>query len=339
MPLPSNLRCGPAGWAYPGWNGVVYPRGAGGHFRPLEFLAQFFDVCEVNRTFYQPIRPEVAKFWMAQVSANPRFLFTVKLGRRFTHERSLDAAEIATFRDGIRPLDRAKKLGCVLMQFPWTFRFTEENRDFLIRLRHWFREFPLVVEMRHASWMREEAVGLLIDNHLGFCNIDQAAYTKAMPPTALLTSDIGYVRLHGRNPNDWDQERTGRGGVHPEDSETDGGRVRCARFRGKFGRGDEGATARRPVARHDYLYTPEELAAWKQRIAEIGRLATHMFVITNNDAGGKSVVNALQLAALLGDSRRDAPAELIRRYPEALAQFHSDSPVQRELFAETGRAA
>jgi len=310
--LPSNLRCGPAGWAYPGWNGVVYPRGAGGHFRPLEFLARFFDVCEVNRTFYQPIRPEVAKFWMAQVSANPRFLFTVKLGRRFTHERLLDAVEIAAFRDGIRPLHRAKKLGCILMQFPWTFRFTEENRDFLIRLRGCFREFPLVAEMRHSSWMREEAVGVLIDNHLGFCNIDQAAYTKAMPPTALLTSGVGYVRLHGRNPNDWEQE---------------------------FGRGDEGTAARRPVARHDYLYTPEELASWKQRIGEIGRLATHMFVIANNDAGGKSVVNALQLAALLGDSRRDAPAELIRRYPQALAQFHADSPVQRELFAETGRAA
>jgi len=42
---------------------------------------------------------------------------------------------------------------------------------------------------------------------------------------------------------------------------------------------------------------------------------------------------------MLGDLRRDAPAELIRRYPRALAQFHADSPVQRDLFAETDRAA
>ena len=309
--LPSNLRCGPAGWAYPGWHGVVYPRGVSGQFRPLEFLSRFFDVCEINRTFYQPIRPEVASFWIAQVCANPRFMFTLKLGRRFTHERSLDAAEIAVFKDGIRPLQRARKLGCVLLQFPWTFRFTEENRDFLIRLRRNFREFPLVAEMRHASWMREEAIGVLIDNHLGFCNIDQAAYTKAMPPTAILTSGVGYVRLHGRNPNDWDQE---------------------------FGRGDEGTAARKPIARHDYLYAPEELLAWKQRIGQIGRLAAHMFVIANNDSGGKSVVNALQLSALLGDSRRSAPPELLRRYPRALAEFHADSPVQRDLF-EADRAA
>jgi uncharacterized protein YecE (DUF72 family) len=289
----------------------VYPRGANSQFRPLEFLSRFFDVCEVNRTFYQPIRPEVARLWMAQVAANPRFLFTVKLGRRFTHERALDPVEIDAFKEGIRPLHRARKLGCVLMQFPWTFRFTEENRDFVIRLRRWFREFPLVVEMRHASWMREEAVGTLVDNHLGFCNIDQAAYTKAMPPTSLLTSAVGYVRLHGRNANDWDQE---------------------------FGRGDEGTAARKPVARHDYLYSIEELAAWKQRIGEIARLATHTFVVANNDAGGKSVVNALQMGALLGDGRRNAPAELIRRYPQALAQFQADYPVQRDLFAETDRA-
>jgi uncharacterized protein YecE (DUF72 family) len=311
MPLPPNLRCGPAGWAYPGWNGVVYPRGPHSQFRPLEFLARFFDVCEVNRTFYQPIRPEIAHLWMAQVAANPRFLFTVKLGRRFTHERTLDPAEIAVFKEGIRPLHRARKLGCVLMQFPWTFRFTEENRDFVIRLHRWFHEFPLVVEMRHASWLREEAVGTLIDNHLGFCNIDQAAYTRAMPPTALLTSAVGYVRLHGRNPNDWDQE---------------------------FGRPDEGTAARKPVARHDYLYSLAELAAWKQRIGEVARLATHTFVVANNDAGGKSVVNALQMAALLGDGRRNAPGGLIRRYPQALAQFKADYPVQRDLFAETDRA-
>jgi uncharacterized protein YecE (DUF72 family) len=311
MPLPQNLRCGPAGWAYPGWNGVVYPRGVNSQFRPLEFLSRFFDVCEVNRTFYQPIRPEVAHLWMAQVASNPRFLFTVKLGRRFTHERALDPSEISVFKEGIRPLHRAKKLGCVLMQFPWTFRFTEENRDFVIRLRRWFHEFPLVVEMRHVSWMREEAVGTLIDNHLGFCNIDQAAYTKAMPPTALLTSAVAYVRLHGRNPNDWEQE---------------------------FGRGDEGTAARKPVARHDYLYSPDELAEWKQRIGEIAGLATHTFVVANNDAGGKSVVNALQMAAILGDSRRNAPGELIQRYPQALAQFRADYPVQRDLFGETDRA-
>lgn len=311
MPLPPNLRCGPAGWAYPHWNGVVYPKGASRRVTPLEQLSRMFDVCEINRTFYQPIRPEVARLWMAHTTANRRFMFTVKMNRRFTHERVLDRNEMGAFKDGIWPLHRAKKLGCILMQFPWTFRFTEENREFFIRLRREFHDFPLVAEMRHASWMHDEAVGTLIDYHVGFCNIDQAAYTKAMPPTAFLTSGVGYVRLHGRNPNDWDQE---------------------------FGRGDEGTAARKPMARHDHLYTLEDLAAWKQRVGDIARLATHMFVVTNNDAGGKSVVNALQMSALLGDTRRLAPAELLRRHPLALDGFHAEAPVQRDLFSGLDRA-
>jgi len=195
---------------------------------------------------------------------------------------------------------RARKLGCILMQFPWTFRYTEENREYLIELRRTFHEFPLVAEMRHSSWIHEEALGTLIDYHIGFANIDQAAYTKAMPAAEFLTSPIGYVRLHGRNPQHWERE---------------------------FGR------AARPVAAHDYLYSRAELLEWKPRIEHLQRFAERTFVFANNDVGGKSVVNALQLAQLLGDGRRMAPADLIRRYPQELGDFHSFRPMQDALFA------
>jgi uncharacterized protein YecE (DUF72 family) len=227
-------------------------------------------------------------------------LFTVKLGRRFTHERSLNPADIAQFKDGLWPLQRARKLGCVLMQFPWTFRYTEENRQFLISVRRAFHEFPLVAEMRHASWQHEEALGTLIDYRVGFANIDQAPYTKAMPPSAFLTSRIGYVRMHGRNPQHWQRE---------------------------FGRlGDV------PAA-HDYLYSRAELAEWKQRIDHIQQHAATTFVFTNNDVAGKAVVNALELSEILGDDRHLAPAPLFEKYPEELAGFRSEVPVQDALFA------
>jgi len=119
------------------------------------------------------------------VAGNPKFMFTAKLGRRFTQERVLTPSVIAQFQEGLVPLLRRGKLGALLMQFPWTFRYTQENREFLISLRRAFHEFPLVVEVRHASWMLEEALGTLIDYRIGFCNIDQAKYTSAMPPTAL----------------------------------------------------------------------------------------------------------------------------------------------------------
>lgn len=295
MPLPPTLQCGPAGWSYPHWNGVVYPKNKPRTFHGLEYLSRFFDAVEINTSFYQPIRPEIARVWIRKVEANPAFQFTAKLHRRFTHDRTLDEAGAAQFKDGLWPLLRARRLGCVLMQFPWTFRYTEENRNYLIQLRRAFHEFPLVAEMRHASWTHDEALGTLMDYRVGFCNIDQAPYVKAMPPTAHLTSGIGYVRLHGRNPRDWD-------------------------------------TSRNEVARHDYLYAPTELQEWVSRIEAIKQHAVRTFVIANNEIGGKSVVNALQLGRLLGDSRQVAPAELLLQYPRELENFSSNEQVQPRLF-------
>jgi len=57
MPLPPTLHCGPSGWAYPHWNGIVYPRTKPRGFHALEFLARYFDSVEINTSFYQPIRP------------------------------------------------------------------------------------------------------------------------------------------------------------------------------------------------------------------------------------------------------------------------------------------
>ncbi|MBV8820901.1 MAG: DUF72 domain-containing protein [Acidobacteriaceae bacterium] len=299
MPLPPNLHCGAAGWSYPHWNGVVFPKIKPRNFHGLSFLAQYFDAVEINTSFYQPIRPELARLWLHKVEENPKFLFTAKLHRSFTHERSLNTDFAAQFKEGLFAMLRARKLGCLLMQFPWTFRFTDENRTFLIQLRRLFHEFPLVAEFRHSSWMWEEALGTLIDYRVGFCNIDQAAYTKAMPPSSFLTSDIGYVRMHGRNPQDWDRELR-----RTENS----------------------------AAPHNYLYSTAELREWQTRIEEIRQHAARTFVIANNEIGGKSVVNALQLSAMLGDGRRLAPADLMLKYRHELGEFEGTEAVQTMLF-------
>jgi len=283
-------RIGPAGWAYPHWRGVVYPN-AGAH--PLEILSTQFDSIEVNSSFYQPLKPEIVKLWIRKVEGNPRFQFTAKLHQRFTHARILEDAEVQTFKDGLRPLLRAGKLGAVLMQFPWAFRFTAENREFFIKLRRAFSEFPLVAEMRHSSWMAEEAVGTFLDYRVGFCNIDQPEYMRAMPPTAFLTTGVGYVRLHGRNPKN---------------------------------------TPNAKSPQHDYLYSEAELAEWAQRIERIGRYADSTFVIFNNDGGAKSVVNALQLQAMMSGLRNPAPLELRRRYPVELEHFGPQRAEQQCLF-------
>jgi uncharacterized protein YecE (DUF72 family) len=300
MPLPPALYCGPAGWSYAHWNGIVYPKHqTTRNSHPLSVLARYFDSVEINSSFHQPIRPELSRLWLNKVEDNPKFAFTAKLHRRFTHERSLDETEASQFKDGLWPLLRARRFGCLLMQFPWTFRYTEENRNYLIRLRRLFHEFPLVAEMRHSSWMHDEALGTMMDYRIGFCNIDQAPYTKAMPPTSFLTSDIGYVRMHGRNPQDWTLELN-------RQSQTS--------------------------VRHNYLYSLNELREWQTRIDDIQQHAARTFVVCNNEIAGKSVVNALQLAAMLGDGRRNAPAELLLKYRHELTEFDAGEPIQTALF-------
>lgn len=198
MPTSPKLRIGPAGWDYPSWQRLLYPNPRPRGFHPLQFLAGLFDAVEINTSFYRPLRPELARLWASQVASNPEFRFTAKLGRRFTHERVLEESELREAIAGFVPLQDAGRLGCLLMQFPWSFRFTAENRDLLIRLRRAFHEFPLAAEMRHESWMAPEALGVLVDYHIGFVNIDQPRTVRAMPPTSFLTTGTGYVRLHGR---------------------------------------------------------------------------------------------------------------------------------------------
>ncbi|CAN5288616.1 hypothetical protein BH23GEM4_BH23GEM4_11690 [soil metagenome] len=103
------IRFGTAGWSYRDWSGVVYPEKKPKGFDPLTYLAGFFDTIEVNSTFYHPARAEVAKRWTERVAENPRFRFTAKLWRRFTHERgsAWSADEVREARAGSASRRRA----------------------------------------------------------------------------------------------------------------------------------------------------------------------------------------------------------------------------------------
>ncbi|MCC6861358.1 MAG: DUF72 domain-containing protein [Bryobacterales bacterium] len=273
--MPASPLCAPSGWAHPNWNGLVYPQLRPPGFHRLAYLARHFDLVEIDASRHAPLRPEISRLWLRK--AGPATTFTALLSRRFTEERDLDPAAVREFKDGLWPLLRAGRLGCLLMEFPRAFRFTRENRDFLIALRRTFHEFPLAAEMRHGSWMLDEALGALMDYRIGFCNLDQAPWTRAMPPAAIVTSGIGYVRLHGRGPG--------------------------------------------------YLYSPAELEEWRVRIERVAAHTNACYVVTTNTDRGKSVVNALELQALLGRWNGLAPGELARHYPDRFAAL---APVSRQ---------
>jgi uncharacterized protein YecE (DUF72 family) len=299
-PSSLHLSIGPAGWAYPSWDSHFYPSPKPRGFHPLSYLSKYFDTVEINATFHNAIKPEVARLWLAMVQHRPDFQFTAKLGRVFTHEKKLDPADVALFRAGLAPIHAAGRLGALVMQFPWSFRFNAENRQHVIELRKAFHGCPLIAEFPHESWMLPEATGTLIDYRIGFGNLDQPSFGRAMPPTAILTNGVGYVRLNGRNYDNWFRDMSG---------------------------------LRERTSRYDYLYPQAELNEWADRIEHIGRHAKRVFVVFNNETNAKALVNAFQMQALFGPAAI-VPKELLRRYPAALDGFRSSAPVQRSLFAD-----
>jgi uncharacterized protein YecE (DUF72 family) len=171
------------------------------------------------------------------------------------------------------------RLGALLFQFPWAFKNTQEDRGYLFALIDRFKEYPLVLEVRHASWNTPDIYQALEGLNVGFCNIDQPLFSKSIKPSSLTTSRIGYVRLHGRNYEQWFRESAGQ------------------------------------AERYDYLYSPEELEPWVDKIKTVASNAPQTYVITNNHFRGKAITNALELKAQLAEEKVKGPALLLSEYP------------------------
>jgi uncharacterized protein YecE (DUF72 family) len=307
---PNQVRIGTAGWSYKDWDGIFYPSGMQRRKQhPLEYLARFFDTTEINTSFYGPLKPEWAKLWCRKVAAvNKNFLFTAKLYRAFTHSpiavmeptsaatiRPTDEDEART-REGLDAIASEGRLGALLIQFPVSYKNTSLNREYLERLLRQFIEYPRVVEVRHSSWNDAATLAAFTEKDVGFCNIDQPLLGRSLAPTEHVTSAIGYVRLHGRNYEQW----------FDSDNRND---------------------------RYNYLYNQRELAGWKERIESVAERAHTTYVITNNHFESKAGVNALELKAMISGKRVPAPPTLIQKYPELrnIADPAEDAPAPTSM--------
>lgn len=303
-PNPPTIRFGPAGWSYDDWNGILYPAHRPHGFHEAEYLANFFDTIEINTTFYHPPRAEVSRSWTNRVRHNPNFRFTAKLWQRFTHERTASQQDERAFKEGVGPLLEAGMLGAVLMQFPWSFKNSKENREYIGGLAMQFLEYPLVLEVRHESWNQPEVYQMLGDLGVGFCNIDQPVIGRSLGPSDRTTSPIGYVRLHGRNYEHWFTAN------------------------------------QRPEERYDYLYGIGELEGWAERIRHVAEASEVTYVISNNHFRAKAVVNALQLTSIIRNQPVPVPPTLLSEYPnlESVAAHSSGfaAPEQSSLPFEAG---
>ena len=212
---------GTSGWIYEHWNGRFYPPALPAK-RQLSYLASKFSTVEVNGTFYSLNRPTAFQRWRESVPSD--FIFAIKASRYITHMlklRNVDAALGNFFAQGLLML--GAQLGPILWQLPPSLSFDPQ------KARNFFRALPMTVrdaekiarqhdhrlhappvlrapdgreaplrhalEIRHASWLSEDALLMMAEHDVALVTADSADHH---PLSIERTSDsFAYVRLHG----------------------------------------------------------------------------------------------------------------------------------------------
>lgn len=260
------ILVGCAGYSYADWKGVFYPPGTPSA-EMLGYYARQFPFTELNTTFYR--LPTAALLASMEGKTPPGFLFFVKAFGGFTHRRDAPVEDFVLFREALRPLEEAGKLGGVLAQFPSSFRRGDENRDYLRYLRDRWPDLTLAVEFRHREWVEDEATfELLEDAELAYVCVDEPGFKGLVPPVVRATAGIGYVRFHGRNYRKWWRHD-------------------------------------RPEERYDYLYSEAELREWIPRLLTLEGRTAKTYVSMNNHRRGQATVNGRMLRELLEIVERD----------------------------------
>jgi len=273
----------------------------------LWWYSQFFDCVEVNSTFYAPLSAENAVRWVKRTP--PGFLFSVKAYALLTGHH-LDAGrlppEIAamlpaaakpnsrgqiensefpdeardwafeTFREALRPLADAEKLGYVLFQMaPWV-RYGEPALQYLASLPERLPGATLAVEFRDSSWLpdhTEEVLAFLAERGLAYVSVDAPRTPASVATTVALTAPTAILRLHGRNAAGFMKQL--RGGA-PSVAE-------------KYG----------------YLYEAGELTEIVERGRALEGHASRIYFKLNNNVGDAPAINGAEIRELLGMDNPD----------------------------------
>jgi len=244
------IRIGTSGFSYDDWIGPVYPK-ALPKSELLGYYAREFSTVEINTTFYRIPDWRTVEGWVRKTPSG--FLFSIKAYRGLTHER--ENPDYVLFTTSLRPLAESGKLGCVLAQFPYSFHASTPNRHVLEGLRNGLNGLPVVVEFRNAGWVTQTTLDLLRQLDFGFCCVDEPRLPGLMPPSAVATGPVAYVRFHGRNSAKWYN--------HKEAWE-----------------------------RYDYTYSGEELREWIPNLRQLDGSAAMTLVYFNNHFVGQAVRGA-----------------------------------------------
>ena len=187
-----KLNAGCSGFYNRQWKGVFYPEELP-QSKWFTFYCEHFHTLELNVTFYKFPTVKMLEAWYKKSPVG--FLFAVKAPRLITHYKKLKdcSEEIDEFYNAC-DLGLKDKLGCVLFQFPPSFKYSIEALEIiLISMKPQFKN---VVEFRNSSWWNKKAYDALRANGIIFCTVNH----PQLPEDIIVTTSTVYVRLHG-NPH------------------------------------------------------------------------------------------------------------------------------------------
>ena len=280
---------GTAGWSYKDWVPNFYPKTQTKEFDWLQFYSQYFNCVEVNASYYTYLNPKIVNGWLKKIEDNSDFLFTIKLHQYFTHKKIYTNEQIQAVKYNLNILNKEEKLGGLLIQFPYSFGFTEANMEYIKTLNEIVDESDNFVEVRHSSWNNKNALDFFSLNKLTLCTIDQPQIGQSVPFKPIVTNDKLYLRFHGRNEDAWKASINNFGRQQTYDQQNE---------------------------RYSYLYSPGELLEIDRQIKEVLDKVKKVFVIMNNHPRDDAVANAFELMHLLDERIKiKIPPTILKAYP------------------------
>ena len=271
--MSATVRLGTCSFADEGLLKHWYPRGVSSPKARLAYYGDRFDTVEVDSPYYHLPDPAVTGRWAQRTP--PEFVFHVKAHATMTgHQEPVGGLEqaFADFRASLEPLELSGKLKGILLQYHPRFVKSDDAKDELSTVRVMLDPLVPLVEFRHRSWLEEDeradTLAFLERQGLAYVSVD-APPTRAsnvLPPIAAATHRVAYVRFHGRNVKTWNIK------------------------------------AEKSSERFNWMYAPEELAEWVEKLGRLTEDADEVYALFNNNRDDFAPRSALLLRSLLDEA-------------------------------------
>jgi len=269
--MPAVVRLGTCSWADEGLLSAWYPRGVSTAEKRLRFYAERFDVVEVDSPYYALPDPAVTERWARRTPDG--FTFHVKASAAMTwHEGEPTDAAFREFRGALEPLELSGKLRGVLLQYHPRFTKSDAAKAELARAPGRLEPLVPLVEFRHRSWMepaeRSATLDFLERTGLAYVSVDtpMTRASNVVARHAEATHAVAYVRFHGRNEKTWNIK------------------------------------AEKSSERFNWMYSPEELEEWVEKLGRLASEADEVYALFNNNRDDFAPQSAVILRGLLDEA-------------------------------------